>query len=311
MKIDSKLKKVLVEKMENYRERVPVYRIEHKSFEFHEKRAMDLARRFLAVHGLKQERVSAKRSTDRITLQLPENARLNVYPVSGAVTAESGWNPMQRLVSTDAKNVDKELLTKKVHEAVERLGLYRFSSGKDELRFERLWQLKASGITDKGEQGDVVVSRVVGAFRRYITDIPVWGRASVFTKLAQKGQLDAFGVDWRPVNEDPLAWADVIDPEDGAKRVLEELQTTLPGGSFTVEDFEPELFSMGYLSLPKRRAQTVMQPVWVAMLRARGWTSMSHLIVVPALTTPYESICRPIQLPPLEKVKPIGRISKP
>jgi hypothetical protein len=218
------------------------------------------------------------------------------------MTGESGWSPFERLISQNARQVDQDALIKQAHEVVRRLELDR-SRVNEELRFERLWRLKASGMTKEGKRGPIVLSRVVAAYRRYLAGLPVWGRASVFTKLATEGQVDSFGLDWRPVREAPVAQAYVLDPDEGAKRVLEELQTTLPNGRFTLEDFDPEFFALGYFSFPRRQRQTVMQPVWVAMLRSRGWTSLNHLIVVPAASTPYEPILRIPQRPPLDAGK--------
>jgi DJ-1/PfpI family len=69
-------------------------------------------------------------------------------------------------------------------------------------------------------------------------------------------------------------------------------------------------FALGYFSQPKRRPQSVMQPVWVAMFRARGWTTLSRLIVVPAVSAPYEPICRVPEQPPLDAVKSFSRSPK-
>jgi hypothetical protein len=310
MQINSEMHKILVEKVQCYQERVPVFRIAPRLLPDLEKQAAELGRRFAASFDLKEARVSLRRREGRTIFYLPENARLQLFHASGAVSAERGWSPFQHILSPYAEKVDKESLIAQGQEAVSRLGLDR-PYGNEELRFERLWQLKATGMTREGKPGAVVLTRAVAAFRRYLVGLPVWGRASVFTKLAAQGQLDAFGVDWRPVQEEPFDTAHVLDPADGASKVLETLQTYLPGGTFTQEDYYPKFFALGYFSHPKRRPQSVMQPVWVAMFRARGWSTLSRLIVVPAVTAPYEPICRVPEPPPLDAVKSFSRKPKP
>jgi hypothetical protein len=104
--------------------------------------------------------------------------------------------------------------------------------------------------------------------------------------------LEAVGIDWRDRIEEPVDHAKLIDPDEAIHRVLAELAATTPGRRPRVDDYEPLLFSAGYFSLPKRRAQAYLQPVYVAALRARGEMTMSRLIVVPGTATPYESISR-------------------
>jgi hypothetical protein len=68
----------------------------------------------------------------------------------------------------------------------------------DNLQFERLWQIKATGMTLSGQRGVVALCRVVGAFRRYLYELPVWGRASAVVELADDNVIAAAGIDWRP-----------------------------------------------------------------------------------------------------------------
>ncbi|MFC2169957.1 hypothetical protein ACFLRM_05275 [Acidobacteriota bacterium] len=308
MKIDNELKKAIVEKAQHHRDSVPVFRIVHQPMKSLEKEAVDLALRYAADHGIKGARFSLKKEQERTIIQLPEDSRLQFFHASGAMIAESGWNPFSRIISNNAEDIDQKSLIKQAHEVVHRLKLDRCREN-EQLRFDRLWKIKASGVTRQGKQGAVNLIRVVGAFRRYLNDLPVWGCASVFIKLAEKGQVDSLGIDWRPVSEDPIDEADIIDPGEGAKRILEELQITRLDNPFTLEDFEIEFFTLSYFSLPKRRQQTIMQPVWIALLRDRVHseriTSLNHLAVVPAANSPYESIYRTDQLPILNEERPL------
>ena len=59
-------------------------------------------------------------------------------------------------------------------------------------------------------------------------------------------------------------------------RVVADLDGRLPGGGSPTRLRRP-MFSLGYVSLPKRRAQDVFAPVYVAMLERHGWTSMNYV----------------------------------
>lgn len=302
MKIDKALQKRLIAINKNYEVTVPVFRIRQQGLKELMKETISLAKKFAEDHGLSAARYSVVQKDKKHIILLPEGAQVKLYPLSGAVIASRGWPPFHNIISPDAEKIDYSQFADKAQKVIERLSLIREDKNED-LRFERLWKLKASGITRDGMQGNVALTRVVSASRRYLAGLPVWGRASVFVQLAAKNQVDSFGIDWRRVHDDPFDKAFTIDPAEGAKKVLEELQTMLPDKTLTLEEFEPEFFSMGYFSLPKNRAQTVMQPTWVARLKARGMTSTSHLIVVPATSTPYEPICRISESPLTEEMR--------
>jgi hypothetical protein len=309
MKIDNELIENLIRKAQFYQEQVPIFQIKQIPLPILEKDAEDFARRFVEYCGMKESKMSTMKKPNRTILQFPEGIKLKVYHASGAMIMDRGWNPLQNIISEKVEKVEKDLFIKQSQEAINNLKLDR--SGKnEELRFERLWQIKASGMTKEGKQGNITLARTVGAFRRYLNDLPVWGRASVFIKLASEGQVDSWGLDWRNVCDKPIDEVETLNPDDGAKKIMEEFQTTLPNISFTLEDFEPELFAMGYFSQPKRRAQTIMQPVWIAMFRAKGWTTLNHLIVVPALRVPYEPICRIVKHLPSEETRPLPKQTK-
>jgi hypothetical protein len=154
----------------------------------------------------------------------------------------------------------------------------------------------------------------VGAFRRYLHELPVWGRASAVIEIAGGDKIGGVGLDWRTVAAEPLDRAKVLAPELAARAVLNDLHTRLPGGEFGDDDFEVGMFSLGYLSQPKRRAQSVFAPVYVAMLERRGWTSTNYLVVVHGSEKVYESVCRPNGVPPREALKPqpgTGKVKLP
>lgn len=208
--------------------------------------------------------------------------------------------PFEKVIGPKA---DRQSLIERSHDAVKKLGLERWAE-EDRLGFERLFQIKANGAIHEGKSGDGVLIRAVGAFRRYIRDLPVFGRASVFIKLAGEGVVEAAGMDLRVRHGTPIDNAKVIQPEAAAERIVAELSSGMTGQNVGLEHYNPEMFALGYFSLPKRRAQAFFQPVYVAMLRSVGWTTLNRLIVIPGSFQQYESIARIVASPPLDKIKP-------
>ena len=107
-------------------------------------------------------------------------------------------------------------------------------------------------------------------------------------------QVTRWGIDWRRVRPAPFAQTEVVTPEEGAKRVLNDLSWRRPERPFTLKDLEPKSFTLGYLSLSRRREQFVMQPVWLAVLAPSGGTTMGHVVAVPAAPQAFEPIDRPL-----------------
>jgi len=294
----SALLQKLVEKTCHHRDVVPVFRIEPRPLGELETAALRLA---AAVAGREADAKSQiERRRERSDILLQDAVRARVWHASGALAVSAGLAPMEHLIGDKA---DREALTQAAAEAGKRVGLDRFVGAGEQLAFERLWQIKAAGISGEGVRGREVVCRAVGAFRRYLHDLPVWGRASAVVELAGDGRIAGVGVDWRTVAAEPVDRAKVLAPEAAARAVLNDLESRLPGGEFGDDDFDVAMFGLGYLSLPKRRAQSVFAPVYVAMLERRGWTTTNYVIAVPGSEKVYESVCRPNRLPPRDAVK--------
>ena len=299
MKPDKRLLTALAEKLANYRASIPVFPIRERSLDELHTNLIDSGLRFGKMAGLAAMRHNLQHHEHRTDIQFQEGIHARVFHASGAMTLHRGWRPMEKMITAYAERADLQLLQRQTEAAIKSLDWVQ-RTRLENFRFERLWRVKASGITPDGKVGPVALTRVVGAFRRYIGELPVWGRASMFVELAAESQLAAAGIDWRPIASRPLDEAKVVSPEEGAIRVLSELQTFLPGKVITRKEYVPEFFSLGYFSLPKRRAQMVMQPVFVAMFRPTGpIPSTGRLIVVPAGVRAYESIARSIVSPPL------------
>jgi len=292
------LQRKLVDKVSHYHDTAPVFRIEPRPLPEVEGTATSLAQR---VAGNYDERPPhTVRGKDRSEIALANGVRACAYHASGAIAVNAGFAPMQHLVG---EKIDKDAMSEASVATVKHLGLDRIGASGERLAFERLWQIKAAGMNRERERGREVVCRTVGAFRRHVHDLPVWGRASVVVELAGGDRVSGVGVDWRPIAAEAVDRAKIIDPEHAARAVLADLAGRLPGGEFTDKDFGVALFSLGYLSLPKRRAQGMLTPVYVALLERRSWTTMNHVVAVAATEKLYESVARIVAMPPREAIR--------
>jgi hypothetical protein len=94
--------------------------------------------------------------------------------------------------------------------------------------------------------------------------------------------------------------AKVLDPERAAHAIVADLNGRLPDSEFGDKDCEVLMFSLGYISLPKRRVQGTFAPVYVAMLKRTSWSTMNHVVVVNGSEKVYEDVCRLNAAPPRE-----------
>jgi hypothetical protein len=287
------LERRLIDKLSNYRDAAPVYRIEPRPLDELENAAAELARK--VAGGREQERARTARGRSRSDIALADGYRARVYHASGAMAVQADLAPMEHLIGEKA---DKGTLIERASTTAKRFGLDRLGTPVEKLAFERLWQIKAAGMNRERLRGRDVVCRAIGAFRRYVDGLPVYGRASVVLELAGDERIGGAGVDWRPIVPHAVDRAKVLDPERAARHVAADLEGRLPGGEFGDDDFDVSLFSLGYFSLPKRRAQGTLAPVYVALLERRGWTSMNHVVVVNGTEKVYEGVTRIATLPP-------------
>jgi hypothetical protein len=284
------LTRALASGLTHHREYVPVYRLRPPSVPALIERARVLGGRFVSGRtDTDPPRIDLRQGKDRTLVRLPDGGYVNVYHASGAIAMGRRLDPFSYLIG---REVDQDRLVGRATAMINRLEALWFRTGNERVVFERLWQIKAQGMARNGEIGQQVVCRVVAAFRRYVGDLPVWGRASIMVKLAGNELVEAAGIDWRDRVEEPVDQAKLIDPEEAITRVMAELAAATPGRQPRSSDYEAVLFSVGYFSLPKRRTQGYLQPVYVAALRARGDMTLSRLVVIPAAATPYEPIAR-------------------
>lgn len=292
---DGDLIAALARRAEGYRDRVPVFRIEQPNTEKLLRQARTVVNLLWPQFGdcsLRPEVVGAIMTM----MHLPDEGHVDVFHPSGAIAGRMRTRTSRVPIATDERSADRKALISKTERIAADIAK-QYVRGGEELRFESLWEVKGQGVTLKGEKTPVALFEFVGAFRRYLHGLPVWGRASVHVGIGGGSELTQWGVDWRHVRPEPFAHTPVVSPEEGAKRVMGDMWWRRPERPFTLDDFEPKSFSLGYVSLPRRREQGVMQPAWVAVLRPRKPMSMGHIVIVPAAPHAFEPLDRPARTP--------------
>ena len=196
------------------------------------------------------------------------------------------------------EKIDKALMTEASISAVTRLGIDPLGNAGERLAFERLWQIKAAGINRERERGREVVCRTVGAFRRYINDLPVWGRASVVVDLAAGGKVKAerawTGVPSRRSRSTARRWSIRSAARAQSSPISPDAcRAAIHREGFRRRDVQPRL---PVASEAPRARRT--PPVYVAILERRGWTTLNHVVAVPATERVYESIARIVATQP-------------
>lgn len=225
------------------------------------------ARHFLAlageVNGRAYDSADWQQGRNRTLVRLPLGARAVIYHASGAMKLVSGLEPMAALFP---KLEERDTLVNMVEEMAERFQIKQWA-GEGQLRFERLWQVKAAAADRQGILADPVLCRVVGAYRHFVAGLPVWGPASVSLKLANRGQLDSLAVLTRETTGEVVDKAEIVAPERGATDIAMQLAAMMPRNGRALSDFaNPRWLRFGYFSLPKRQTQRLLAPVYVAAI---------------------------------------------
>ena len=225
---------------------------------------------------------------------LADDGRLQVFEASGAVAAAIFGAEYRKPLAKDEARIYQDDLIKLAERTAKDLATSRLAAD-EEFRFERLWRMKAQGVTFKGERSAVALLQVTGAFRRYVQGLPVLGRASINVTLGgAHAAVTRWGIDWRRVGGKAIGETDVVEPAEGARRALADLQRRRPERPLTLADFKPRALQLGYVSLPRRQAQSLLEPAWVAILDPAGkQTTMGEVIAVPAAPDRCEPLFRP------------------
>jgi hypothetical protein len=223
-----------------------------------------------------------------------EDGRLQVFEASGAVAAAIVGVENRKPLAKDEASVHQDELIRLTERTANDLAESRLTAD-EELRFERLWRMKAQGVTFNGERSAVALLQATAAFRRYVRGLPVLGRASINVTLGgANAAVTRWGIDWRRVGGKAIGETDVVEPAEGARRALADLQRRRPERPATLADFKPRALQLGYVSLPRRQAQSLLEPAWVAILDPAGkQTSMGEVIAVPAVPDRSEPLFRP------------------
>ncbi len=278
----------LVKRAEGFVDRAPVFHIEQPSVEDSVGQARAAARFAWNQFGecsLRPDIVGATLSR----MQLPNEGRVDVFHPSGAIAAYMHPPTSRQPITPNERLADRKALTVLTQRFAESIAKSHLTSD-EQLRFESLWELKGQGVTLKGEKSPVALFEVLGAFRRYLHGLPVLGRASIHVALGGGSLVTRWGIDWRRVRTKAFAETAIISPEEGAKRVLDDLFWRRPERPFTLADFEVNAFTLGYLSFSRRRVQFVMQPTWLAVLAPRAPMTMGTVVAVAATPQAFEPL---------------------
>jgi hypothetical protein len=198
---------------------------------------------------------------DRSLVRLPQGAYAAVYHASGAVKLSAGLAPMEHLFKEPES---RAVLTQRAEAFVKDLGLHDSLGRAESLVFERLWQVKAAAADRSGQMIDAVLCRAVGAFRHHIEGIPVLGPASVAVQIAGDGSLDTLAMLVRAPAGEVLEMAKLLPPERVARLMTQRVAERFAHAKGEVKVECREGLRFGYLSLPKRKLQRLLAPVYLA-----------------------------------------------
>lgn len=294
MEYDKNLLEATVKLITNYQEIVPVFKIKQSPIKNIENFASLFAQKFVSEYSLNSTRLHTRREKVSTLFDLPD-AKLRVYHASGAIMAKRNIPPFEKII---AERLEEMQVIDKMKQVIKNFNIDSYFTNLEHLEFERLWRLKGLRFARSGKKVQEILCRVIGAFRRYVNDLPILGAASFFLKFGSENTLISAGLDFRELIEKPFDSVPVIDPESGGKKVLMELQSDLSRQTLSIEDYHPEKFTLGYFSLPKRQQQRFFQPIYLAFFRAKGEFCFNRLIVVPASDVGYESLSIPVKHPP-------------
>ncbi len=287
--------KKLIEKLVNSVKDVP---LEAEIFAIRQHSLEELKRRtkaFLAMVGdaynLPLSRGDWIDEQGRTLIRLPQGARAVIFHASGAMKFVSGLNPMEALFK---KTLEREELIKLVEETADSLNISTFVKKNESLSFERLWQIKACAADRKGEAVDPVLCRIVGAYRHFVADLPVWGAASIAIKLAEERRLDSLTVQIRHSTDEVINREKILPPEEAARQIILQLKTLMGKSEIPVSEFAKlDELHFGYLSLTKRKVQRVLAPAYITSIRIVGQEeAQAYLFAIPATDKNYLPLCR-------------------
>jgi hypothetical protein len=224
---------------------------------------------------------------DRTLIQLAGGARAAIYHASGALQFSAGIAPFEAAFE---RVEERDVLTRKLTEAAQRLNIKDWASDNGSLAFDHLFQSKGQGADRNEKTTEPMLFRATGAWRHSIGGIPVLGAASVALTLAGDSRLDALAVRIRPGVSEKLDSGVIVAPELAAQQIAARLASVLgnakeklPGNAIVSQTMQ-----FGYLDLGKRKAQRVLAPVFVAQVMLRHQLeTQGYVVAVPATEKHY------------------------
>ena len=174
MRVNKELCRKYTEQLAYHRDVVPVFRIRERALAEMEADALHLASG-VAGRSPDTERPDLRRQKGVSSLTIGEGVQARVFHSSGAIAIKSGLAPFEALIADDAESVENAMLVQTAKRQAYRIDPHRWAGAGERLEFERLWQIKASGMTEKLERGRVALCRIVAAFRRYAVRPPGLG----------------------------------------------------------------------------------------------------------------------------------------
>jgi len=270
--------------------RADIFAVRRYSRDDLERRTKHLLAKTAEACNLSLDRGDWIAQQDRTLIHLPSGARAVAYHASGAIRLVTGLGPMESLFK---KTENRKTLTKLVEGVFRQLKIDEGLNPDESVQFERLWQIKASATNPKGKTVQPVLCRVVGAYRHFVGKYPVLGAASVAVKLAGGGNLDSLTVEIRETTGETVDQAKILRPDQAARQILSQLSGLMNNSKSPASEFaEPQFFRFGYLSLPKRKAQRLLAPVYVAAIEIKGAEErQGYLFAVPATEKTYLPLC--------------------
>lgn len=221
---------------------------------------------------------------DRTLVRLPQGAHAVVYHASGGLKLSAGLAPMEHLFK---EMESRAALTARVQEAAKAFGAGDSPRG-ESLAFERLWQIKACAADRSGKTAAPVLCRAVGAFRQHVEGIPVLGPASLAVQIAGEGVLDSVSLLMRSPTGEVMEKAKVLPPERALRQVGQQLAVRFGQAKGEIQLESRQGLRFGYLSLPKRKAQRLLAPVYMATIDVtHEQERQAFVMVVPATEKSY------------------------
>lgn len=276
----------LMSKLESVPDKAEVFELKTPDIDVLHRRGQQLMSGIADHSSCNVERGDWISHSDSTFVRLPRGASAVFFHASGAMQLNTGLAPMEALFD---KMQQDEQLRKIVQGVAKKLNIRQWVSETEELRFERLWKIKACAADRDGNATEPVLCRAVGAYRHYINDLPVLGAASVAVSIANEGQLDSLSVMARQNSGKVIDSVKPISPEQAADKVLQRLQRQMGNNKLSMEHVEvTQPMQFGYLSLGKRKAQHILEPAYVVSLSINGQEdAQGYMFAIEGTDSPY------------------------